>query len=77
MTHNTIEVKEVRVAYIKGKISESLKDELCSEDATMYNNEGGGQYELVSLQKRFDEESNEYIALGRLIDEGYDYLEYS
>ena len=74
-SYETIEVKEIKVAYVKGNISEELREKLIDTNADMYDDNGAGQYALVALQKKFFKGSDEYIALGKLIKAGYHYLE--
>ncbi len=73
----SITVKEIKVAYITGSISESLMDEMTEMDAPMYNDNGGGQYPINTLKNRFDEDSDEYRDLEELESLGYSYIEYS
>ncbi len=73
----TLEVKEIKVAYIVGKVSEELLTAMSKIEASMYNNEGGAQYWIDALKSRFYMDDEEYIELDRLKSiEGYDYLEY-
>ena len=71
-----LEAKEVRVAYCQN-LPKAIVDELVDIEAVMCDNNGGGQYKLENLRDRFDEESDEYMALNELIEQNYDYLEYS
>ena len=71
-----LNVAEVRIAYAKS-LPESILEEIIEMNATMYDDDGGGQYELEALRDRFDENSEEYTALNSLINENYDYLEHS
>ncbi len=72
-----IEVKEVKVAYVVGGVSSEIVDEMTDIEATMYNNDGGGQYSLETLRDRFDDECDEFADLDSLIKQGYNYIEYS
>ena len=72
-----LDVKEVRIAYVSGGLPESITEELAEMNATMYDDEGGGQYCLENVVERFDGDSDEYKVLNKLIEDGYDYLEYS
>lgn len=72
-----IDVRAVKIAYVTGRIPKSIIDEMTELDATMYDDNGGGQYSLTTLRNRFDEDSEEYRELDGLLDNGYNYLEYS
>lgn len=72
-----LEVAEVLIAYVKSVLPDNVIEVMTEMNATMYNDDGGGQYELEALRDRFDEDSDEYKAFDNLINEGYDYLEHS
>jgi len=72
-----IDVKEIRVAYVTGKLPKTIMQMMTDVDASMYNDDGGGQYELEALRDRFYEDDEEWRVLDELMVEGYDYVEYS
>jgi len=70
-----IEVTEFKVAYVKGGVPETIKNKMINMNASMYNDDGNGQYQLDTLRDKFDEDSEEYRCLNDLVKDGFDYIE--
>jgi len=70
-----IEVTEFKVAYVKAGVPEKIKNEIMDMNASMYNDDGNGQYPLDTLRDKFDEDSEEYSCLNDLVNDGFDYIE--
>lgn len=71
----SILVEEIKVAYAKNGVSNKIMKVLNSKKASMYDDEGHGQYCLEDLIENFNEESQAYNDLSELISLGYSYIE--